>query len=251
MVPLAGQRVVVTRAAHQATALLARLEEAGAQVEALALLEVVAPGDGRPLERAATELALYDWVVFTSSNAVTALMQAAGSLPQRLHIAAVGTATALALAEYDVEAELVPAERRAEGLVAELAPRVSRRQRVLLPQAADARPTLEKGLREAGADVIRVDAYRKRTPRDAPRRAAELFGNSEDWGWVTFASPSTVRGLAEVMPERWVDAPAKLLAASIGPVTSAELRTHGIEPRATAPSPTDQDLVAAIVAAAT
>ncbi|HKI00503.1 MAG TPA: hypothetical protein VKK31_00850, partial [Thermoanaerobaculia bacterium] len=62
MKPLGGVRVVVTRAEHQAEGLIAAFERAGANVEILPLLEVVPPSDPRALERAATELALYDWI---------------------------------------------------------------------------------------------------------------------------------------------------------------------------------------------
>ena len=248
--PLADTRVVVTRAAHQARGLTELFQAEGAQVEPLPLLEILEPQDGRPLERAGTELALFEWIVFTSANSVEALMEVAGgSLPQRLQIAAIGAATARALARYDIEPDLMPESRRAEGLVAALAPRVRRRERVLLPQAADARSVLEKGLRAAGGDVVRVDAYRKQVPADSHRRAELLFPSGECWGWVSFTSPSTVRNLAQLLGERWAQASQSLRAASIGPVTSDELRSRGVEPTAKAASPTDRSLVEAVVAA--
>lgn len=244
-------RVVITRAAHQARNLQHLFEDEGARVELLPLLEILEPIDTRPLERAATELALFEWVVFTSANAVEALVEAAGGcLPERLRVAAVGAATARALRSFDIEVELVPQVGRAEGLVAELGPRVARRQRVLLPQAADARPTLDEGLRAAGAEVVRIHAYRKRVPPETPQRVERLFGAEGGWGWVTFTSPSTVRHLADALSARWSEAPGRLLAASIGPVTTEALKARGIEPAAIAASPTDASLVAAVVAAA-
>ncbi len=94
----AGLRVVVTRAEHQSEGLAAAFELAGAQVERLPLLEIVPPADPRPLERAASELALYEWIVFTSSNAVEAFLpRTGGALPSRLKVAVVGPATAEAL----------------------------------------------------------------------------------------------------------------------------------------------------------
>src|SRR5262245_56794702 len=101
--PLAGQRVVITRAAHQGEELAAAFLHAGATVELLPLLEVVPPPDPRPLERAASELALYDWLILTSTNAVDAFLPlTGGALPPRLKVAAVGAATAAALAEYGI-----------------------------------------------------------------------------------------------------------------------------------------------------
>jgi uroporphyrinogen-III synthase len=242
-------RVVITRAEHQAEALSLAFETAGFQVEPLPLLEIVPPADPRSLERAASELALYDWVVFTSSNAVEAFLPlTGGGVPPRLRIAAVGPATAEALRGWEIEPHLTASKSDAEGLVAELGPLVSRRQRVLLPQASDARPALLDGLVRAGAEAVPVVAYDKRLPEDAPRRAAELFGSSPI-GWVTFTSPRIVRHFAGLFGADWERRRTELRAASIGTVTSAELRRRGIEPAAEAVRPGDQELVDAVLAA--
>lgn len=248
--PLSGLRVVVTRAEHQADGTVAAFEGAGAHVELLPLLEVVPPADPRALERAASELALYDWLVFTSSNAVESFLPlTGGSLPHRLRVAVVGPATAEALRSFEIEPNLLAKKADAEGLVADLAPYVSRRQRVLLPQAADARPALSEGLAAAGAEVVAVVAYDKRLPPDAPRRAAELFSASP-LGWVTFTSPRIVRHFAGLFGADWERRRGELRAASIGPVTSAELRQQGVEPAAEADRPGDEGLVEAVVKAA-
>jgi uroporphyrinogen-III synthase len=242
-------RIVVTRAEHQSEGLILAFEAAGFQIESLPLLEIVPPADPRTLERAASELALYDWVVFTSANAVEAFLPlTGGGVPPRLRIAAVGPATAEALRTWEIEPHLTASKSDAEGLVAELGPLVSRRQRVLLPQAADARPALLDGLVRAGAEAVPVMAYGKRLPEDAPRRAAELFGSSPI-GWVTFTSPRIVRHFAELFGADWERRRPELKAASIGPVTSAELRRRGIEPAAEAVRPGDQELVDAVLSA--
>jgi uroporphyrinogen-III synthase len=247
--PLSGLRVVVTRAEHQADGTVGAFEAAGARVELLPLLEVVPPADPRALERAASELALYDWLVLTSSNAVEAFLPlAGGTLPHRLRVAVVGPATAEALRAWEIEPHLLAKKADAEGLVADLAPYVSRRQRVLLPQAADARPALSEGLAGAGAEAVTVVAYDKRLPADAPHRAGELFSTSP-LGWVTFTSPRIVRHFAALFGADWERRRAELRAASIGPVTSAELRRQGVEPAAEAERPGDAGLVEAVVRA--
>lgn len=157
-----------------------------------------------------------------------------------------GPATAEALRAWQVEPDLTASKADAEGLLAELAPRVDRRRRVLLPQAADARSTLQEGLLKAGADPVAVVAYDKRLPADAPRRAAGLF--SQEIGWVTFTSPRIVRGFAELFGADWERRRSELRAASIGPVTTAELRRQGVEPAAEAATPSDQGLVDAVTA---
>jgi uroporphyrinogen-III synthase len=284
--PLAGVRVVVTRAERQAGALAAALTAAGAEVEVLPLLVVAPPRDPAPLARAAAELRFYDWVVFTSTNAVHALLGALGRaagavgtagmapaggyaprpagatpphhavappatavLPPRLRVAAVGAATAAALRGAGVEPAVVAAgkEQSAGGLLAILLRHLDCGQRVLLPQAADALPTLREGLLAAGIAAVAVVAYEKRLPPEAPRRATELFGE-RPIGWVTFTSPSAVHHLAGLFGAGWERRRGELRAASIGPVTSAELRRQGVEPAAEAVSPGDAELVAAIVA---
>lgn len=249
--PLTGIRVVVTRAAHQAEGLSAAFAAAGATVEALPLLEICPPADPRPLERAAAELSLYDWLVFTSTNAVDAFLPlTGGALPPRLQVAAVGAATAEALRNEGIEVHLQAAGGRAdaEGLLAELAPRVARQRRVLLPQAADARPTLVEGLAAAGADPVAVVAYDKRLPPAARDRVRELFGTSP-LGWVTFTSPRIVRHFAELLGEDWERRRPELRAASIGRVTTAELRRQGVEPAAEAVAPADETMVEAVIRA--
>jgi uroporphyrinogen-III synthase len=244
---LSDLRVVITRAEHQSTGLAAAFTRAGAVVELLPLLEIVPPADPAPLERAATELYRYDWVVFTSANAVEAFAPLAGSLlaSVRIRIAAVGAATSQALRDHGVELYLTPEREEAAGLVESLAPEIEGR-RVLLPQAADARPVLFEGLVAAGAEVTAVVAYDKRLPPDAPRRAAALFAGGP-LGWVTFTSPRTVRHFAALFGERWETRRAGLRAVSIGPVTSAELRRWGVEPAAEASRPGDEEMVAAVL----
>jgi uroporphyrinogen-III synthase len=244
---LAGLRVVVTRAEHQSEGLAAAFERAGARVELLPLLEVVPPANRLPLERAAAEAGSYDWIVFTSANAVEAFLPLTGLIPDPVRIAAVGPATAEALRAFGISPHLTASRAEAGGLVADLASRVAG-QRVLLPQASDARPTLLAGLRDAGAEAVAVVAYDKRLPPDAPARAAELFAGSP-LGWVTFTSPRTVRHFVELLGADWERRKGELRAISIGPVTSAELQRYGVEPAAEAARPGEGEMVGAVLGA--
>lgn len=244
---LAGVRVVVTRAEHQAGGLVAAFEAAGAQVAMLPLLEIVPSADRGPLEQALGKVAdyEYDWLVFTSANAVQSFLPfAGGPLAPDIKFAVVGPATAKALRASGIEPHLKAYRADAEGLLEDLLAEIRLGARVLLPQAADARPTLMEGLRQAGVDVEVVVVYDKRLPPDASRRAEELFGASP-LGWVTFTSPRIVRHFAELFGEDWERRRSELRAVSIGPVTSAELRRMGVEPAAEAASPGDEEMVRA------
>lgn len=248
--PLAGRRVVVTRAEHQAGELVDFLTAAGATVERLPLLALLPPADPAPLAAAARDLASYRWVVFTSANAVRALFGAMDDRwPKNTAVAAIGDATDAALCADAVWPDIVAEDNSAEGLLAELLPRLHRStgQRILVPQAADARSTLAEGLRAAGHDVDAVVAYRKTVPRDARERAAAIFGDGP-LGWVTFTSPSIVRTFAGLFEPRWSERRGSLLAASIGPITSEALRTLGVPPAVEAAKAGDEELAEAIVA---
>lgn len=246
---LAGLRVVVTRSEHQAEGLVQRLRAEGAEVALLPLLALVPPADPRPLERAASELALYDWVVFTSANAVEAFMPlAGGAVPMSVRVAVVGPATAAALRAHAIEPHLEARKSEAEGLMESLAPHVANGGRVLLPQAADARPALAEGLKAAGAEVACVVAYDKHLPPEATARAEALFTRNAI-GWVTFTSPRIVRHFAELFGASWDDRRLEVQAASIGRITTAELLRQEVERIVEAAAPGDAELVQAIVEA--
>src|SRR3954447_21738047 len=127
MPSLLDLRVVVTRSEHQSAGLAAAFERAGARVDLLPLLAVVPPADPRPMERAAEDLASYDWLVFTSVNAVEAFLRLTGPLRTGLKIAAVGPATAAALRTFGSEPHLTARKAEAEGLAADLGPHVAGR----------------------------------------------------------------------------------------------------------------------------
>jgi uroporphyrinogen-III synthase len=248
---LAGLRVVVTRAPHQARETLEAFRSVGAEAVALPLLEVVPlnPAESPEMRAALAAAPNLPWLALTSANTARAFLPhlAPGNTPK---IASVGGATADAVRRLGFEVAVVAEEPRAEGLLAALLPHLETGDRVLLPQADDARPTLAAGLRDAGHEVTVVTAYTKGLPDDAPARARELFADTP-LGWVTFTSPRTVAAfvalLEDHLGENWPRRREELRALSIGPVTSEALRRHGIEPAAEAAEPSSAGLVAAVV----
>ena len=261
--PLAGLRVVVTRPERQAGGLVAAFAAAGARVEELPLLAVVPPADPEPLARAAAKVAAgtgrFEWILFTSANAVDAFVaRLGGPLPAGLPVAVVGPATAAALRRRGRDPDLIAARGDAEELTAELAPLAAARLgsgrgplRVLFPHAADAGPAIAAGLAAAGAVVASVVAYDKRLPDKAPARAQQIFGDdpADPLGWVTFTSPRTVAHFVALFGASWRTRRPTLRAASIGPVTTRALRRACIGPAAEAAVPADRELVAAVIRA--
>ncbi|MEP6963748.1 MAG: uroporphyrinogen-III synthase, partial [Acidobacteriota bacterium] len=226
--PLFGQRIVVTRDRRQSRDLAEPLEELGAEVVALPVIEICPPADRGPLDGAVANLDSYDWIIFTSVNGVrsfvAALDASAGDLRKvRAKIAAIGPATRDAVEALHLKVDKMPAEYVAESLVEAFADEDLAGKRVLLPRAAVARDVVPVELGKRGALVDVVDAYRTEAPLDIEGRAKDVLKRGADW--ITFTSSSTVRNFVEA-----VGAPALewVRVASIGPVTSATARELGL-----------------------
>jgi uroporphyrinogen III methyltransferase/synthase len=226
--PLHGRRVLVTRARSQASGLAAHLEALGAEVVQAPAIRV------EPLPFPPPDLAAYDTLVVTSANGVELLLPGDVRSLHGVRVAAIGPATAQALRGRGIVPDVVPAEAVSEALLAALGDVGGRR--VLVATAQGARDVLPDGLRERGAQVDVLHLYRTvPEPVEAEAvRSADL---------VTFTSSSTVESLAAALGDAALDG---LCAASIGPVTSAALRAHGVEPAAEADPHTVDGLVAAV-----
>ena len=168
--PLFGKRILVTRAVHQAGSLAALLRDEGAQPILAPTIRIAPPSDAGPLHDAVTHLDCYDWVLFTSSNTVDAFFSSisdAGLDVRALagsKVCAIGTKTKEALRARGVDADLVPEDARAEGVIAAFRPLLGDRTRILLPRAEIAREVLPDSLRDAGAEIDIVVAYRNLPP---------------------------------------------------------------------------------------
>jgi uroporphyrinogen-III synthase len=239
--PLAGRRFLVTRRPEQAGGLVALLRDAGAEVIEAPAIAIAPPEDAGPLEQALSRLADYDWVVFTSANAVEALAGRATSPERRWpRIASVGPATTRAIERcLSRPPELVPEhDYRAEGLAAALLARGVAGLRILLPLSDRARDTLETALRDAGARVDRVVAYRTLPPPGAAEAVERAFALGFDL--ALFASPSSIENFAALAGARAVGLPAGV----IGPVTREAALGAGLDVRVVAEPSTAQGLVA-------
>ena len=228
--PLAGRRVVVTREARRAEGLVGALEEAGAIVVALPVVRTVDPDDGgEALARclaASPDAPLWDWIVFTSALAVDRVVARLrdGRDLGGVRLAAVGRATAAALAGHHLVADLVAEPATAEGLVAAIpAPAGPEGGTVLYPRAGGARPLLAQGLRAKGWTVEEVVAYRTAVlaPGDVD---PGLLDDAAEADAVTFTSPSTVAAYLGLVGDRAVPP----VVACIGPVTAEAATAAGL-----------------------
>lgn len=237
MKPLAGRKILITRARHQAQSLASALEEKGATVVAIPAIEIIPPDSYDALDAALSNAKKYQWLVVTSANGAEVLAERIGALKlpiaalDALKIAAIGPATARALGEIGLHVDEVPKQAVAESLVESLRDQVSGKN-VLLVRAKVARDVLPEELRNAGAHVDVVDAYQTVVPATSADDLRLLFAApSRMPDIVTFTSTSTVTNFFRLLHEASVPAwPTAMAAASIGPITSQTLRHHGIEP---------------------
>jgi uroporphyrinogen III methyltransferase/synthase len=256
--PLSGRRVLVTRPRDQAADLVDRLATLGAESVEAPMIRIEPPEDPSDLMDAAGRADEFDWIVFTSANAVEAFMTALldGNRDLRAlkgpRLCAVGSGTAEKLSQYGIKVDLIPDEFRAEGVLTSLAALGPLEgARVLLPRADIARDVVSQGLRAAGATVTDVVAYRtvlEDTQREGdPDVYGQLLEGRIDV--VTFTSGSAVRNFAKIYgAEQVVDLLKRTVVAVIGPTTAESARSLGI-PVTVQPSPsTVPALVDAIAA---
>lgn len=245
--PLAGQRVLITRAQKQASSLSALLRREGAQVVAIPAIEIRPPRSYRPLDEALRRLGEYDWLVLTSVNGVDAMFRRLrGQEVKGPKVAAIGPATRRALAERGVRVAVMPKEYVAESVVRALRGK-ARGKRVLLVRAKVARDVIPRELRRAGAVVDVVEAYETATPRRSASRLGRALTGGQRPDVITFTSSSTARNFVALVRDRRLLRGIAL--ASIGPVTSATLRELGLTPAIEAQEYTMAGLVKAIVRA--
>jgi uroporphyrinogen III methyltransferase/synthase len=232
--PLEGRTIVVTRAAAQARSFVDLLRADGARVIEAPTIAIEPPASWAPLDAALDALEGYTWIVFTSVNGVAMvdrrLRERGGAWAPlaRKRVAAIGPATADALAEHGVRAEAVPGEFRAEALVDRLRGELRREDLVLLPRAAQTRDLLVTELRRLVAEVTEVAAYStRRVDGDGTRLREALAARAVDA--VTFTSSSTARNFAELFSEderrAWLSGVA---VAAIGPITAATAAEYGL-----------------------
>ena len=246
---LHGKRILITRTRRQASDLAAQLEDLGAIVILIPTIEIVPPTSFNALDAALTCLRTYDWLLFTSANAVEAFHRRAQffhitQLPKK--IAVVGPATLRAANDIGLTVDLVPPQYIGESLAAALVPEASGKS-FLLVRAAEARDTVPETLRAAGASVTIAEAYRNQIPTDSASALQQHFASPGDYpDAITFTSASTARNLVALLEDANLTLPTGILLASIGPITTQTLRDLGHPPAIEAAEPTIPALVQAL-----
>jgi uroporphyrinogen III methyltransferase / synthase len=254
--PLFGKRIVVTRSVEQAGELIEMLEERGAEAIPAPTIRIAPPDDPSPLEEACAEAGTFDWIVFTSGNAVDSFMDRLLAVSdvrelKGVRICTIGPSTASRLARYGIRVDLTPPEFRAEAVVEALRATGSvKGRRFLLPRADIARDVLADELRNAGADVVDVAAYRTMPVSPEQDGGPDIYRMLLDRqiDAVTFTSASTVQNFVAMLgKDQAVDLLGATVVASIGPVTAEAAQQLDIATQVMPARYTIPDLVDAIV----
>jgi uroporphyrinogen-III synthase len=231
--PLAGKRVVVTRAVEQSQSLADALREAGAEPVLLPLVAFAPPDNSTDLDSCLKNSSRFDWVFFTSQNALRAVQQHCASLGLPLQqafagvrIAAVGPATAEAVTAAGLAVNFISRIHNGVALAEELASQLQGK-RVFLPRSDRANAELIEALKRFGAQVTPVVAYKTVSPNSDSPKAHETLRAGADA--ILFFSPSAVHHLRDLLGvQRFRDLSLQSIYIAIGPVSENALKAEGI-----------------------
>ncbi len=255
--PLFGKTIVVTRNKTSEAKLSALLEQHGANIFHFPTIDIFEITPNRELEMALTHLNQYDWLLFTSGNAVKIFFERLfqqGHDTRALHtmkIAVIGKPGAEKLRNYHLNADFIPDVFTSEKLVAGMSAAYSLAgKRILFPGSTLSNPDIAENLSKAGADVDVIPVYETKIAAVEAELVTELKTciQQRTVDWITFTSSSTVDNFVEIVGSGFLAEQKKHLPiASIGPVTTKTLEKHDLQPRMTAKEHTFAGLVNSII----
>lgn len=258
---LFGRRVVVTRTREQASELVNLLENYGAECIEFPTISMEPVNSYEILDRALAEIDTYQWILFTSINAVDYFFRRLFDLGKDVRllkgpkIAAVGKVTAEALANHGIKADLLPEEFTGDGLAEALIKTGVKGLHILIPRALKAGEILPESLSSAGAEVTVAPVYQNVLPASSTgellKRELSLALQEKTVDMITFTSSSTVKNFAKLMDIETPEDMRKLMTgvavATIGPVTAKTAENLGLKIDVQPAEYTIQNLVNCIV----
>jgi uroporphyrinogen III methyltransferase / synthase len=249
--PLKGKRIVLTRTTEQSALLLRKLEDAGAEVSVLPCVEFCEAEDSAPLDKSVGHLDGFDWLVFTSQNAVKFFSRRLRELrcdpinlsEPRPRVAAIGPTTRDAAIRAGWDVERVTAGIRSGAEFASKMARRAKGKKILLPHSDLAAPGIAEQLREAGAIVTSVVAYRTCVPKSLEATQIDRVVR-EGADVIVFASPSALRNFAQIVGREAFERFGEQSAfAAIGPTTARSIRDASVPLAMEAAKPNPYELI--------
>ncbi len=235
--PLFGRKIIVTRARDQASTLVKRLKDLGAEVMEFPTISIVPPDSYGPLDRAIGQLDYFHWVLFTSANGVKAFFQRLNALKMDSRALAgkglgvIGPGTEAELRLQGLIPDLVPERFVAEGILEAFKRLDIKGKQILIPRAQEARDVLVRGLEEMGAGVWDVPAYKTVIPEIRKEVLEQVFLKAQA-DLITFTSSSTVSNLVRILGLNNLpvhEIIGRLKAACIGPITEETAKGYGFD----------------------
>lgn len=252
--PLAGKRILITRARGQSKRFAEQIESYGGIPVVIPLITIQLPIDKTAVITALKQIETFHWLIFTSQNGVKSFFSIAQAqqIPfdsfQHVKIAVVGKSTENSLRQYGFKADVVPeGEFTAESLAEKLVNQVQKNERVLFARGDLARDVLIKTLQNHGIDIVDVVVYENTMNRDVQTDLIQEI-TKYHIDAVTFTSPSTVNYFAEMLGHiDWRNRLKDTCFAAIGPVTEQAMLRIGIKPDVIAQKNTTDGLVSALL----
>jgi uroporphyrinogen III methyltransferase / synthase len=239
--PLSGCKILVTRGRAQASYLSDMLAEEGAEIIEIPTIEISPLSLSPRGKKQIRAIRRYDWIVFSSVNAVEIFMDHLLNLKRDsrdlsdVKIACVGEATAKALETFGLRADLVPGDYKQEGLVKSFSKIKLTGQKILFARAKEGRDVLQKFFRKKGVFVDLLPLYENKAPKGAKERLRALFTQGGGVDLLTFASSSAVDHFYGLLTPALRRKCRPLPVAVIGPVTASSVKKWGgrvaVQPR--------------------
>jgi uroporphyrinogen III methyltransferase/synthase len=246
--PLSGKRVLVTRSRDQASELSELLREQGAAPIEFPVIRISPPESFDELDAAVDRIDTYDWILFTSANAVRTVVDRLRRLGRDVRslkgplIGVIGPATEETVFSYGMMVDFMPSRFVAEAVAEEFSDPEGKR--ILIPGAKDAREVLPEKLREKGAHVDFVASYQTVIEESCAPPIKEMLQRGEI-DIITFTSSSTVKNFVQLVGRESVPEGVKI--ACIGPITAQTAEEHGLKPDIVAQDYTIKGLVKALM----
>jgi uroporphyrinogen III methyltransferase/synthase len=252
--PLSGIQALITRNLEQSKDMIEKLQELGANVFLFPTIQILPPLDLKPLKRTLSRLFLYDWILFTSQNSVIKFFEILKECKKDaralkdIKIAAIGPQTQKTLLNYGIQADLIPPIYTSEGMLSTILKHKVKGKRFLLPRVKGASKLLPQGLRENGAIVEEIEAYRTESYEPPYIEEIKKLLKEKRIQVVIFSSPSTIKNFVSLFGSEIISILSKNTSvATIGPVTKKSAEDLGIQVRITPQRYTINDMIEAIL----
>ncbi len=238
MKKLQGKKILITRDASQSGSLKEKLTNLGAEVISIPTIKISDPPTWQLFDQAAESRNEFDWIVFTSINAVTQTQKRLTELSvdnfsnSEFKIAAVGSQTAKTIEKLGWSVDLVPDKFQAEDLGEKLLASDLLNKRIWMPRALKVRNVLVSKLEEAGAVIMVTPVYENTIPLENRQRLQTALSR-KNIDWVTFTSSSTVTNFFKLAGDEFLEEKLPKIA-SIGEITTQALSEFSLKTTFTA-----------------